>query len=92
MDVGATGADVVAHALKEQGVEFIFGVAGRMTILIANASQRIGIKYIGTRNEQSVRHQDEGCDDIIAILSRHLNLLFQCIFIFIFRHAMQHQL
>jgi len=50
-----TGASLLARALKAQGVEFMFGVVGIPVIEIAMAAQAEGIKYIGMRNEQSVR-------------------------------------
>ena len=48
------GASIVARSLKEQGVEYMFGVVGIPIIEIAMRAQQYGIKYIGMRNEQSV--------------------------------------
>ena len=50
-----TGASLLASALKSQGVEYMFGVVGIPVIEVAGAAQAEGIKYIGMRNEQSVR-------------------------------------
>ena len=48
------GASLVAKSLKEQGVEYMFGVVGIPIIEVAIRAQQYGIKYIGMRNEQSV--------------------------------------
>ncbi len=48
------GASLVAKSLKEQGVEYMFGVVGIPIIEVALRAQQYGIKYIGMRNEQSV--------------------------------------
>jgi 2-hydroxyacyl-CoA lyase 1 len=48
------GASLVAKSLKEQGVQYMFGVVGIPVIEIALRAQQYGIKYIGMRNEQSV--------------------------------------
>ncbi|XP_004704066.1 2-hydroxyacyl-CoA lyase 1 [Echinops telfairi] len=48
-----SGAEVVARALKTQGVEYMFGIVGIPVTEIAVAAQALGIKYIGMRNEQA---------------------------------------
>ena len=48
------GASIVARSLKEQGVEYMFGVVGIPIIEVAMRAQQYGIKYVGMRNEQSV--------------------------------------
>lgn len=50
------GANVVARSLKEQGVEYMFGVVGIPVIEIGMAAQAHGIKYIGCRNEQAAAY------------------------------------
>ncbi|KJH45318.1 thiamine pyrophosphate enzyme, TPP binding domain protein [Dictyocaulus viviparus] len=47
------GASVLAKCLKEQGVEYMFGVVGFPIIEVGMAAQAYGIKYIGCRNEQA---------------------------------------
>jgi 2-hydroxyacyl-CoA lyase 1 len=42
--------------LKEQGVEYMFGVVGIPVIEIGMAAQAHGIKYIGCRNEQAAAY------------------------------------
>ena len=51
-----SGAQVIARSLKQQGVEFIFGVVGFPVIPIASAAQAEGINYVGCRNEQAASY------------------------------------
>ena len=51
-----SGATVIARSLKQQGVEYMFGVVGFPVIPVALAAQREGIRYIGFRNEQSASY------------------------------------
>jgi len=51
-----TGAQIVARALKQQGVEHMFGIVGIPVIPIAAAAQREGIKFYGFHNEQSASY------------------------------------
>ncbi|KAJ2834650.1 hypothetical protein GGI24_000308 [Coemansia furcata] len=48
-----SGAQVLAQALKQQGVQVVFGIVGIPVVEIAEAIQAEGIKFIGFRNEQS---------------------------------------
>jgi len=50
------GADLMAKSLKEQGVEFMFGVVGFPVGPIAEAAQKAGLPYIGMRNEQAASY------------------------------------
>ena len=50
----AEGATVIAHALKQQGVEYVFGVVGIPVMEMAIAMQAVGVRFIGMRNEQAV--------------------------------------
>jgi 2-hydroxyacyl-CoA lyase 1 len=50
------GATLMAQSLKQQGVEYMFGIVGFPVGPIAAAAQRAGIKYIGMRNEQSASY------------------------------------
>ena len=52
----ATGAQLMARSLKQQGVNFMYGVVGFPVQPIAAAAQEIGIKYTGMRNEQSASY------------------------------------
>ena len=51
-----SGAQIVARALKQQGVEHMFGIVGVPVIPIAIYAQREGIKFYGFRNEQSASY------------------------------------
>ena len=47
------GATLMARSLKQQGVDYMFGIVGFPVEPIASAAQREGITYIGMRNEQA---------------------------------------
>jgi 2-hydroxyacyl-CoA lyase 1 len=51
-----SGAKVLARSLKQQGVEYVFGIVGFPVVPIAIAMQREGITFIGMRNEQSASY------------------------------------
>ena len=44
----------MAKSLKEQGIEYIFGVPGIPVIQVAFKAQEYGLKYVAMRSEQSV--------------------------------------
>jgi 2-hydroxyacyl-CoA lyase 1 len=50
------GATLAARALKQQGVEYMFGIVGFPVFGLAAAAQREGIKFIGMRNEQAASY------------------------------------
>jgi 2-hydroxyacyl-CoA lyase len=50
------GATLIAKSLKQQGVEYMFGIVGVPVVPIAFQAQRLGIKYIGMRHEQSASY------------------------------------
>ncbi|KFB47839.1 hypothetical protein ZHAS_00015885 [Anopheles sinensis] len=47
------GNAVLAKALREQGVEYVFGIVGIPVVELSMAMQAEGLKYIGMRNEQA---------------------------------------
>lgn len=51
-----TGANLLARSLKQQGVDYMFGIVGFPVVGIAAAAQKAGITYIGMRNEQSASY------------------------------------
>ena len=51
-----TGAAIMARALKDQGVEYMFGIVGVPVEPIANEVQKVGIKFYGCRNEQTASY------------------------------------
>lgn len=50
------GMTLMARSLKQQGVEYMFGIVGFPVFGIAIAAQKEGITYIGMRNEQSASY------------------------------------
>jgi 2-hydroxyacyl-CoA lyase 1 len=51
-----SGATIIARSLKQQGVEYMFGIVGVPVIPIAIMAQREGIKFYGFRNEQAASY------------------------------------
>ncbi|MFP8881422.1 MAG: thiamine pyrophosphate-binding protein, partial [Myxococcota bacterium] len=51
-----SGARIIARSLKQQGVEYMFGVVGFPVIPIAAVAEQEGIRYLGFRNEQSASY------------------------------------
>lgn len=51
-----TGAQIIARSLKQQGVDYMFGVVGVPVIPVAVEAQRAGIKFFGMRNEQAASY------------------------------------
>ncbi|KAG5680975.1 hypothetical protein PVAND_010449 [Polypedilum vanderplanki] len=47
------GNMILAKSLKDQGIEYVFGIVGIPVIELSMAMQSVGLKYIGMRNEQS---------------------------------------
>ncbi|XP_054268499.1 2-hydroxyacyl-CoA lyase 1 isoform X1 [Macrosteles quadrilineatus] len=47
------GNQIVAEALKLQGVEYVFGIVGIPVIELSVALQQAGLHYVGMRNEQA---------------------------------------
>ncbi len=50
------GATLIARSLKQQGIDYLFGIVGFPVAPIAVAAQQEGIAYIGMRNEQSAAY------------------------------------
>ena len=50
------GATIMARNLKQQGVEYMFGIVGFPVVPIAMAAQEVGITFIGMRNEQAASY------------------------------------
>jgi 2-hydroxyacyl-CoA lyase len=51
-----SGARVLARNLRQQGVEYVFGIVGFPVVPIAVALQKEGVTFIGMRNEQSASY------------------------------------
>jgi 2-hydroxyacyl-CoA lyase 1 len=52
----STGASLIARSLKQQGVDYMFGIVGFPVVPISLAAQREGITFIGMRNEQAASY------------------------------------
>lgn len=50
------GATLMARSLKQQGVDYMFGIVGFPVQGVAAAAQDAGITYIGMRNEQAASY------------------------------------
>ncbi|GAB1859099.1 2-hydroxyacyl-CoA lyase 1 [Camponotus japonicus] len=48
-----TGNQIMAEALKEQGLNYVFGIMGHPVIDLAISMQAVGLQYLGFRNEQA---------------------------------------
>lgn len=55
-----TGADILIQCLEQQGVEYIFGIPGGVSIPIFDALLTSKIKFILTRHEQGATHIADG--------------------------------
>ena len=49
----ASGAHIIARAIKDLGIQVIFGIVGIPVIEIAEQAIGLGIRFIGFRNEQA---------------------------------------
>ncbi|CAB3379867.1 Hypothetical predicted protein [Cloeon dipterum] len=47
------GNTILAEALREQGVEIVFGIVGVPVIELSMAMQQAGVQFVGMRNEQA---------------------------------------
>ncbi len=60
-DVELSGAEIVVQALKDEGVEFVFGYPGGSVLHIYDALFRQGeVKHILVRHEQGATHAADG--------------------------------
>lgn len=50
------GATILVRSLKQQGVEYMFGIVGVPVIEVGMAAQAEGIKFIAMRNEQAASY------------------------------------
>jgi 2-hydroxyacyl-CoA lyase 1 len=51
-----TGGAIMARALKDQGVQYMFGIVGFPVQPIAREAMKAGIKFYGCRNEQAASY------------------------------------
>ena len=55
-----TGA-LISHVLKQEGVKYIFGLPGGHIYPTMEEAEKLGIKFIGTRDEAAAAYA--GCPD-----------------------------
>jgi 2-hydroxyacyl-CoA lyase 1 len=60
------GATLLARSLKQQGVDYMFGVVGFPITELAAYAQREGIKYVGMRNEQAASYAAQAASYILG--------------------------
>ena len=48
------GASIIAKSIRDQGIEYVFGIVGIPIVEISLALQAEDVKYVGMRNEQAV--------------------------------------
>ena len=60
------GARLLAKSLKQQGVDYMFGIVGFPVQGIASCAQKEGITYIGMRNEQSASYAAQAASYLLG--------------------------
>lgn len=60
------GATLIARSLKQQGVDYMFGIVGFPVVPIAVAAQKEGITFIGMRNEQSASYATQAAGYLLG--------------------------
>ena len=60
------GATLMARSLKQQGVDFMFGIVGFPVVPIAMAAQKEGITFIGMRNEQAASYATQAAGYLLG--------------------------
>jgi 2-hydroxyacyl-CoA lyase 1 len=61
-----TGATLMARSLKQQGVDYMFGIVGFPVVPIAMAAQKEGITFIGMRNEQAASYATQAAGYLLG--------------------------
>ncbi len=61
-----SGASLVARSLKQQGVDYMFGIVGFPVVPIAMAAQKAGITFIGMRNEQAASYATQAAGYLLG--------------------------
>src|SRR4029079_17351762 len=61
-----SGATLVARSLKQQGVDYMFGIVGFPVVPIAMAAQKAGITFIGMRNEQAASYATQAAGYLLG--------------------------
>ncbi|XP_065882805.1 2-hydroxyacyl-CoA lyase 1-like [Dysidea avara] len=50
------GASIIAKSIRDQGIEYVFGIVGIPIVEISLALQAEDVKYVGMRNEQAASY------------------------------------
>jgi acetolactate synthase-1/2/3 large subunit len=58
--VRLTGSEILIHALREEGVDVVFGHPGGAVLFIYDAIHRLRLKHILARHEQGAVHMADG--------------------------------
>jgi 2-hydroxyacyl-CoA lyase 1 len=61
-----SGASLIARSLKQQGVDYMFGIVGFPVVPVAMAAQRAGITFIGMRNEQAASYATQAASYLLG--------------------------
>jgi acetolactate synthase I/II/III large subunit len=75
-DHDVTGAMYIAHSLRNEGVEMVFGQCGHTNYALIDACQRVGIEYISFRHEQQAVHAADAYYRLskkLAVINVHLS-------------------
>ncbi len=71
-----TGAMYIAHCLKQEGVEKVFGQCGHTNYALIDSCHRLGIEYISFRHEQQAVHAADAYFRVshkLAVINVHLS-------------------
>jgi acetolactate synthase-1/2/3 large subunit len=71
-----TGAMYIAHCLKQEGVDKVFGQCGHTNYALIDACHRLGIAYISFRHEQQAVHAADAYFRVshrLAVINVHLS-------------------
>ncbi len=71
-----TGAMYIAHCLKEEGVDKVFGQCGHTNYGLIDACHQLGIEYISFRHEQQAVHAADAYYRVshkLAVINVHLS-------------------
>ena len=60
------GASLIARSLKQQGVDYMFGIVGFPVVPIAVAAQKEGITFVGMRNEQAASYAAQAAGYLVG--------------------------
>jgi acetolactate synthase-1/2/3 large subunit len=66
----------IAHCLKQEGVEKVFGQCGHTNYALIDSCQRLGIEYVSFRHEQQAVHAADAYFRVshrLAVVNVHLS-------------------